>query len=238
MGGMVATGIALGGNLGGITSWLFSLDGGQLAAALRADIVVPVKGFKRCYDAGYRFEFKYPANWLADQTLYFRAAQRAEAARSLDPPALSKPRGRQVIEPSAAFGPPGSSGEENISIIVAPIFEGFALQSLGSPQAAAQQFLDTIAAPAGSDKTAALVAAEQRRDANGLVYYQFEFTIQSPRFKRHNVAVLATQDNLLYTLTVQCPQSQWAEDGVILKQAAASLQLKPSGNRQYPGGLS
>jgi hypothetical protein len=45
---------------------------------------------------------------------------------------------------------------------VAPIFEGFALSSLGSPEAAAQQFLDTIAAPAGSDKTAALVAAEQR----------------------------------------------------------------------------
>lgn len=55
MGGLVATAIALGGNLGGITSWLFSLDGGQLAAALRADIVVPVKGFKRCYDAGYGF---------------------------------------------------------------------------------------------------------------------------------------------------------------------------------------
>lgn len=53
-------------------------------------------------------EFQYPANWLADQTLYFRAAQRAEAARSLDPPALKRPRGRQVTEPSAAFGPPGS----------------------------------------------------------------------------------------------------------------------------------
>lgn len=46
---------ALGGNLGGITSWLLSLDGGQLAAATRADIVVPVQGFKRCYDAGYGF---------------------------------------------------------------------------------------------------------------------------------------------------------------------------------------
>lgn len=46
---------ALGGNLGGITSWLFSLDGGQLAAATRADIIVPVNGFKRCYDAGYGF---------------------------------------------------------------------------------------------------------------------------------------------------------------------------------------
>lgn len=51
----VAASAALGGNLGGITSWLFSLDGGQLAAALRADIVVPVNGFKRCYDAVYGF---------------------------------------------------------------------------------------------------------------------------------------------------------------------------------------
>jgi hypothetical protein len=50
-----AAAAALGGNLGGITSWLFSLDGGQLAASTRADIIVPVKGFKRCYDAGYGF---------------------------------------------------------------------------------------------------------------------------------------------------------------------------------------
>jgi hypothetical protein len=50
-----AASVALGGNLGGITSWLFSLDGGQLAALLRADIVVPVNGFKRCYDAAYGF---------------------------------------------------------------------------------------------------------------------------------------------------------------------------------------
>lgn len=52
------------------------------------------------------------------------------------------------------------------------------------------------------------------------------------------VFALALQDNLLYTLTVQCPQSRWAEDGEVLKQAAASLQVKPSGSRQYPGALS
>jgi hypothetical protein len=52
---VAAAAAALGGNLGGITSWLFSLDGGQLAAATRADIIVPVNGFKRCFDAGYGF---------------------------------------------------------------------------------------------------------------------------------------------------------------------------------------
>lgn len=151
-----------------------------------------------------------------------------------------------------------------------------------------------------------------RQDPNGLLYYQFEFTIESPKWKRHNVAVLATQvsvagrfcgdhgsprlechlrrrvnlwvlsggfcvehlhgcrpflpcmrrlvmsacdvtacrtcsccchcwccvqDNLLYTLNVQCPQSRWAEDGEALRQAAASLRIKPSGNAQYPGAL-
>lgn len=32
-----------------------------------------------------------------------------------------------------------------------------------------------------------------REDPNGLLYYQFEFKIESAKFKRHNVAVLATQ---------------------------------------------
>eukprot|EP00878_Enallax_costatus_P032031 GHUV01035122.1.p1 GENE.GHUV01035122.1~~GHUV01035122.1.p1 ORF type:complete len:148 (+),score=32.28 GHUV01035122.1:1210-1653(+) len=54
------------------------------------------------------------------------------------------------------------SGEENISVIVAPIYEGFYLASLGTPEAAAQNFLDTIVAPAGSDKTANLKQAQQR----------------------------------------------------------------------------
>jgi len=32
---------------------------------------------------------------------------------------------RTVAEPTAAFGPPGSTGEENISVIAAPIAPGF-----------------------------------------------------------------------------------------------------------------
>lgn len=43
---------ALGGNLGGISSWLLSLDGGATAARLHLDVLVPVLGFKRCLDVG------------------------------------------------------------------------------------------------------------------------------------------------------------------------------------------
>ncbi len=46
---------ALGGNLGGITSGLLGLDGGQLAAALKLDIIFPVKGFMRCVDYTNQF---------------------------------------------------------------------------------------------------------------------------------------------------------------------------------------
>lgn len=53
-------------------------------------------------------EFQYPAEWLADQTTYRRAVQRAEAARSLDPQPIRR-RQREVAEPSVAFGPAAST---------------------------------------------------------------------------------------------------------------------------------
>jgi hypothetical protein len=49
--GLTATTIALGGNLFGVTSFLLGLDEGKTAGNLRLDALVPVDGFKRCYDA-------------------------------------------------------------------------------------------------------------------------------------------------------------------------------------------
>ena len=69
---------------------------------------------------------------------------------------------RKVAEPAAAFGPAGSTGEQNISVIVAPIRDGFELQSLGAPKQAAQRFLDNTIAPLGSDLTAELISASER----------------------------------------------------------------------------
>lgn len=43
---------ALVGNLGGLTSTLLGLDGGAFAGKLRLDVLYPVRGYKRCYDAG------------------------------------------------------------------------------------------------------------------------------------------------------------------------------------------
>ena len=62
----------------------------------------------------------------------------------------------------AAFGPAGSTGELNISVIVAPIQPDFSLESLGNPEQAGQRILDTTIATKSSGVTASLLSASQR----------------------------------------------------------------------------
>ena len=62
----------------------------------------------------------------------------------------------------AAFGPAGSTGELNLSVIVAPIGQGFSLRSLGTPKEAAQEFLRTRVAPPGGQIQAELLGASER----------------------------------------------------------------------------
>ena len=67
-----------------------------------------------------------------------------------------------MAEPVAAYGPAGSTGEENISVICAPIRDSFQLSSLGTAQEAAQTFLQTKVAPEGSQLKAQLLEASER----------------------------------------------------------------------------
>lgn len=72
-------------------------------------------------------EFVYPANWVGDQRLLYREARKAELERSLDLPSLNDQFVRRPYpvrnfkEPVVAFGPPGSNGELNVSVIVSPV---------------------------------------------------------------------------------------------------------------------
>lgn len=56
----------------------------------------------------------------------------------------------------------GCSGEENVSVVVAPIMPGFTLGALGGPDAAGRFFLDSIVAPPGSNKSAQLLGSAER----------------------------------------------------------------------------
>ena len=55
--------------------------------------------------------------------MLYRAAGKAEMERSLDLPPVN--RRKNVNEPVVAFGPPGSSGELNVSVVVSRVAPDF-----------------------------------------------------------------------------------------------------------------
>jgi len=227
-GSLSGLGIVLVSNLGGSTGALLSLDKGKLAGKLHLDVLYPVNGFKRCLDGQNGFEFVFPATWLADQRMYRRNAERSESMRGLDPPS-TRPQKRTVAEPVAAFGPPGSSGELNVSVIVAPIEQSFTLASLGNPREAGAKFLSTSIAPEGSPLTATLLDASERKDEAGQIYYYLEYIVERPgSFFRHNVSTYAVRSGTLYTLNAQCAETSWEANKEALRKMAASFQVSTS----------
>ena len=137
-----------------------------------------------------------------------------------------------MAEPDSAFGPPGSSGEENVSVIVQDANSYgvlFRLASMGTPQDVAQRLLDNVVARPGSGKTAVLLGAtEEVREAGGLPFYALEFIVRSetPAWERHNLSVLyGDAKGRLFTLTAQVPERDWAQTGPLLRQCVASFRV-------------
>jgi hypothetical protein len=242
LGTAAAASVALGGNLFGVTSTLLSSSPSSADAARKArlDVIFPIQGQLRCVDERERFEFTYPRQWMGDATLARRRAERQERERALAmerasglpplrrQPSSSNPSSPPAVEPVAAFGPPGSTGEENVSVVVAPILPGFSLDQLGSPADAATTFLERTVAPPGSGREAQLFSASSGTRAHGdpsVLYYTFEFGVRSPSFERRNVSVLAARGDRLFTLNAQAPAALWERDGELLRRTAESFVL-------------
>lgn len=203
--------VALGANFAGITSFLlgFSPDTGR---NLKLDVLYPVGGYSRCIDTTEGFEFIYPSNWVRDYTVFYRAVGKAEAKRALDPPPLNinRPQ-RNVNEPVIAFGPPGSNGELNISVIVSPVALDFSIEAFGSPKEVGEAVVRKVTGSARRpDVKGNLIDASVRKDpVKNLHYYKLEFVVESPSFQRHNVAICCVQGGRLFTLNAQSPESAW-----------------------------
>ena len=232
----LAGGAAFGGNLGGVTSLLLGATEAGAAAAgrLGLDVLYPVRGLKRCREAA--FEFVYPAEWLADQTLLRRAAERADARGRLDPPALQDRSSRQPpVAPAVGFGPAGGSGELNVSVVAERVPPGFSLAAgvgggteVGWGPERAGQLLGTAIAPEGSGRRAKLVGTSAREE-EGVAYYGLEYTVQregAGGFFRRNQSVFAARSGVLYTLTLQCPEGQWPAARSGLAALAPSFRLR------------
>ncbi|PIA44476.1 hypothetical protein AQUCO_01700225v1 [Aquilegia coerulea] len=202
--------VALGANFSGITSFLlgFSPDTGR---NLKLDVLYPIKGYFRCIDTNEGFEFIYPSRWVRDQTVFYRAAGRAESERSLDPPPLNINRRQNFNEPLIAFGPPGSTGELNTSVIVSPVPLDFSIEAFGGPKEVGEAVVRKITGSGKRpDVKATLIDSSVRNDpTKNLNYYKLEFEVESPTFHRHNVAICCARSGRLFTLNAQSPESSW-----------------------------
>ncbi|KAK9084191.1 hypothetical protein Scep_030662 [Stephania cephalantha] len=206
--------VALGANFGGSTSFLLGFWP-ETSRGLKLDVVYPIQGYSRCVEPSQGFEFVYPANWVGDQTLLYRAAGKAESERALDPPPLSeessarKSRRKNVSEPVVAFGPPGSNGETNVSVIVSPVPLDFTIEAFGGANEVGEAIVETVTGRR-PDVRGTLVRSKLRQDTRKrLNYYELEFRVESPSFRRHNVAVCCARNGRLYTLNAQSPESAW-----------------------------
>eukprot|EP00892_Ulva_mutabilis_P007827 jgi/Ulvmu1/5416/UM022_0211.1 len=231
VGGLTGLAVVLGGNFGGATSALLGLDGGRVAASLNLDVIIPVNGYKR-YIAGGTYEFIYPASWLEDVTLYRRRIERAEFQRGVEFRQLEDmervAKGQSVVQPAVGFGPPASSGEENLSVVAAPS-PGLVLKDLGTPEQVANFLLQVQLARPGSGKVAQLLACGSYVDANRAEYYRLEYQVRqegADSWQRHNLAILCAKDGILYTFNAQCRESRWHNLGPLYAQAADSFRLR------------
>lgn len=205
--------VALGADFGGITSFLLGLWP-ETGRGLKLDVLYPIGGYSRCADTNEGFEFIYPAKWVGDQRLLYRAVEKSELERSLDPPPINNNRRpRSISEPVVAFGPPGTSGELNVSVIVSQVPQDFSIEAFGDPKEVGEAVVRTITGSSRRpDVEGTLIESTLREDpVKNVKYYELEFRVKSPSFERHNIAVCCSRGGRLFTLNAQAPESAWPE---------------------------
>ncbi|CAN1355865.1 PsbP domain-containing protein 7, chloroplastic, partial [Linum perenne] len=175
-------------------------------------------------------EFIYPANWVGDQTLLYRAAAKTERQRSLDPPPLNSSisgdeRRRRSNDPAVAFGPPGSTGELNVSVIVSPVSPDFSIEAFGGAEEVGQAIVRTIAGRRPGVKGTLMQSRLRLDSERNVKYYELEFRVESSSFQRHNVAVCCAVDGRLFTLNAQSPESGWMNVEKDFRRIAESFRL-------------
>ncbi|KAI3925272.1 hypothetical protein MKW92_044054 [Papaver armeniacum] len=211
-----ASAVVLGGNFVGVTSFLLGLSP-QTGRDLKLDVLYPIVGYSRCLEPNEGFEFIYPASWVGDQTLLRRAVGKAELERSLDLPPLNdknstnRRRGSSSNEPKVAFGPPGSNGELNVSVIVSAVPLDFSIEAFGGPKEIGETVVRTIAGPRSGVKATLIESTVRQDSTKQLNYYKLEFQVESSSFRRHNIAVCCAENGRLFTLNAQAPESIWSK---------------------------
>jgi len=235
-------------NLWGSGSFLLSLFS-EFARERRLDTFYPVSsrplypysggyldyeagGYKRYLDETRRFEFRYPARYVQDTTVYLRNADAAYKRRMMDPTLAATPSARplrQSTGPEVAFGPPGETGAENLSVVIGSLQPGFTLRgTLGPPAQAAERLLQATIAKPGVREPSLLGASERLSARSGTPLYQFEYRVDYPGLEQeptYTVCVVGASSDTLFTFASRVPTAAWRLHADELREAALSFVL-------------
>lgn len=122
-----------------------------------------IDGYKRYVDQSPvpRYEFRYPATYVQDQSVFLRNADRAYAQRVADPQnVMGGGRPRSSGGPEVAFGPPDTRGEENLSIVTGSLPAGFSLRdTFGTAADGAERLIQAQIAKPGLREATLLSAS-------------------------------------------------------------------------------
>lgn len=177
-------------------------------------------------------EFRYPATYVQDQAVFLRNADRAYAQRIADPQNVM-PGGQRRSNgggPEVALGPPGQTGEENLSIVTGSLPAGFSLRdSFGTPADGAQRLIQAQIAKPGLREVTLLSASERQSAVSGKLLYQFEYKVEYPgldgKLPTYTVCVVGASRGTLFTFASRVPEAVWKDQQAVYREAASSFVL-------------
>lgn len=230
--GLSASGIALAGNLFGVTSQLLAVLPEDKVAATGLDTYFPRDPYKRYRTSDYSLVI--PKEWVADTALELAKAQRR--SKSLDY-SLQGPSKSTSILPDAAFGPPGnllndnsSKGDTNVSVIRTPAPANFDLSQVmmkssesDDATAGAEFLLQNFLA--GKGRQVSLLSVDSSNSSASPTSrsssYRFSYRVNrgESRAPLQAVSIIAQKyasnlkaDSTLLTFTVVAPVASWESD--------------------------
>ena len=100
------------------------------------------------------------------------------------------------------------NSDETLSLVISDIESVSDLEALGSPEEVAEQLITEVFAPSGGGREAQLLEAK-KRDQNGHVFYDIEYSVHLTDRDRHEYATVVFDKGSLFTLAASTNESRW-----------------------------
>ena len=249
--GLSATGIALAGNLFGVTSQLLIMFPEDEVAATGLDTYFPRGPYKRYKTADYSLVI--PKEWVADTAVELAKAQQRSVPLDYSMRSSSNAKPTASVLPDAAFGPPGnllqdkriSAADMNVYIIRTPAPANFDLRQImmnsendnDDPTAGAQLLIKNFLAGKGRQVTLLSVdnpeiRPQHERPKTPSSSYRFSYRVDrgETRVPLQAISIIAQKyyaqeskgiGSVLFTFTVVAPVAVWESDFAVKLQKIA-----------------